>query len=170
MQDNYQSAVGIPGSARCRPVYALSFFSGNLVTFPPGWSRLGAISRFLKHLWTQLKSGKSPGVVGHAFSGLLSRDLSYQASVLLCMGVDKADGVMTLDKNHYLALDWPYRNSMSLYRAILQAGREFRKVVGGDTFFPLPTWTWPFRNNVTVHPLGDCVLAPNSCDSGILGH
>jgi cholesterol oxidase len=26
-------------------------------------------------------------------------------------------------------------------------------------FAALPTWDWPLRNNVTVHPLGGCVLA-----------
>ncbi len=141
----------------------------------PGWFRLPATKRFLNRLWTQLKSGKSPGVIGYAFSDLLSGDLSYQTSVLLCMGVDKADGVMRLDKNQHLALEWPYRNSMSLYRAILQAGRGFCRVVGGDSFFPLPTWKWPWRNNVTVHPLGGCVIADDSsrgvtnADRGVFG-
>ena len=33
---------------------------------------------------------------------------------------------MTLDKNGYLDIDWPTRRSMTLYKAILDAGKTFR--------------------------------------------
>jgi len=125
----------------------------------PGWFRLPAIKRFLAHLWTQLKSGKSPGVIGWAFADLLSGDISYRTSMLLCMGVDKADGIMKLGRDHSLTLEWPYCNSMSLYQGILKAGEEFRRAAEARAFIPLPTWDWPVRNNASVHPLGGCVLA-----------
>ena len=41
----------------------------------------------------------------------------------------------------------------------MNAGKEFRRVVGANVFTALPTWDWPFRNNITVHPLGGCILA-----------
>jgi cholesterol oxidase len=85
--------------------------------------------------------------------------MSYHTSVLLCMGMDKADGIMKLGGDHNLTLDWPYRNSMPLYQGILKAGEEFRHATEAEAFSPLPTWDWPLRNNVTVHPLGGCVLA-----------
>lgn len=136
-----------------------SFLAWFVEGIEPGWFHLPALKRFLAHLWTQVKSGKSPGVIGWAFADLLSGNISYHTSVLLCMGVDKADGIMKLGRDHSLALEWPYRNSMSLYEGILKAGEEFRRATEAKDFIPLPTWDWPLRNNVTVHPLGGCVLA-----------
>jgi cholesterol oxidase len=56
-------------------------------------------------------------------------------------------------------ITWPYGDSMELYKGILSAGKRFKEEKEAKHFIPLPTWTWPFRNNVTVHPLGGCVLA-----------
>src|ERR1700683_1631760 len=69
---------------------------------------------------------------------------------------------MSLEGNHQLQLDWPYKDSLSLYEAILKAGKEFRRTVQAELFVPLPTWDWPLRNNVTVHALGGCILADDS--------
>jgi cholesterol oxidase len=69
------------------------------------------------------------------------------------MGVDKSNGVMHLDKNARIDIDWPYEDSKSLYDAIVDATEEFGRKVGAKTAFPLPTWLWPSRNNVTVHSL-----------------
>jgi cholesterol oxidase len=125
----------------------------------PGFLHLGAIWRLLRHSLTQLTTGKSTGSLGWALNDVLSGDLSYHTCVLLCMGFDKSNGVMILDENKHLALDWPFRDSLSLYRAILEGSRRFASTVGAEFFTPLPTWTWPIRNNVSVHALGGCVLA-----------
>ena len=125
----------------------------------PGFLHLGAIGRLLRHWLTQLTTGKSPGSLGWALNDVLSGDLSYHTCVLLCMGFDKSNGVMTLDENNHLALDWPFRDSLSLYRAILESSRRFASTVEAEFFTPLPTWTWPIRNNVSAHALGGCVLA-----------
>lgn len=104
--------------------------------------------------------------MGRVFSDLLSQDLSYHTCVLLCMGLDKSNGVLSLDKNAYVDVNWPYKDSIALYEAILDAGEEFQRTVGGKYFFPLPTWIncwllqW-WRRNITVHPLGGCILATN---------
>ena len=37
--------------------------------------------------------------------------------------------------------------------------KRYRDVVEGKHFFVLPTWYPPARKNVSVHPLGGCVLA-----------
>jgi len=92
----------------------------------------------------------------------LSKDVSFRACVLLCMGIDKSNGVMTLDGDHQLSINWPYKDSVSLYQAILEAGKQFSKTVQAAVFAPLPTWDWPIRNNVTVHALGGCTLANDS--------
>jgi cholesterol oxidase len=75
------------------------------------------------------------------------------------MGFDKSNGVMTLDENNHLTLDWPFRDGLSLYSAILESSKRFASTVEAKFFTPLPTWIWPIRNNVSVHALGGCVLA-----------
>ena len=77
---------------------------------------------------------------------------SYKTAVLLCMGIDKSDGQLSLNDNGHIDLDWPYKNSLSLYKGILAAGKQFRKATKAKQFLPLPTWL--FKRNVTVHPLG----------------
>lgn len=152
-----------------------SFLAWFVEGIKPGWYRLPAIKRFLAHLWTQITSGKSPGVIGWAFADLLSGDMSYNTCVLLCMGIDKADGIMKLKEDHNLTMEWPYRKSMSLYQGILKTGEKFRRFVEANSFVPLPSWDWPLHNNITVHPLGGCILANDpsegvtSADPGSFG-
>jgi len=141
----------------------------------PRWMWLKPISRLVRHLFTNFTSGKSPGTIGFAFADLLSNSTSFQSAVLLCMGVDTSNGVMDLDPNGHLRVHWPWRENRRLYDAILEAGKEFKRLAGAKTFTALPTWDWPMRNNVTVHPLGGCVLADDpaqgvtSADPGSLG-
>jgi cholesterol oxidase len=96
--------------------------------------------------------------VGEVFYQMLRGDVSNRSSVLLCMGLDKGDGVLTL-KDGSLNLDWPQETSMPLYQAILDCGEKFKNFVRSRLFMPLPTWNWPLRNNITVHALGGCILA-----------
>jgi cholesterol oxidase len=127
----------------------------------PGFLHLGGLRNLLRDWYAQLTTGKSLGSLGWALDDILSGDLSYHTCVLLCMGLDKSTGVMTLDKNHNLAINWPFQDSLSLYKAIVEAGKQFARTLNADLFAPLPTWTWPLRNNVTVHALGGCILANN---------
>jgi cholesterol oxidase len=127
--------------------------------FKPRSFWLPAVRRVLRDLWARVRTGKSPGRIGYALSDILSGDLSYNCCVLLCMGLDESNGIMTLGPDGSLAVDWPYEDSLPLYTAILDAGKQFRDAVNGKAFFPLPTWDCPIRNNITVHPLGGCVLA-----------
>ena len=48
---------------------------------------------------------------------------------------------------------------MPLYKAIVEECKRYGKEVEGKDFFVLPTWYPPLRKNVSVHPLGGCVLA-----------
>jgi cholesterol oxidase len=132
----------------------------------PGFLRLDALGHFFRDLFTSLTSGKSLGSLGWVLDDLLSNDVSYHTCVLLCMGIDKSNGVMTLDEDHQLSIDWPYKDSLSLYQAILEAGKQFSRTVEASIFTPLPTWDWPIRNNVTVHALGGCNLA-NDTSGGV---
>ena len=137
------------------PAFASWFVEGA----KPGFMRLGAFGRMLRHAWSRFVDGHSMGSMGYALGDLLSGDLSYNTAVLLCMGFDRSDGVISLDHAGRADIDWPYRNSRPLYDAILGAGRRFSEVFGAKAFVPLPTWHWPARKNVSVHSLGGCRLA-----------
>jgi cholesterol oxidase len=128
----------------------------------PGFLRLSSLRRFFYHLYSRWTSGKSLGTFGWALDDLLSDDISFRTCVLLCMGLDKSNGVMTLDDDHQLSINWPYKDSMPLYRSILESGKQFARSVHASVSTPLPTWDWPGRNNVTVHPLGGCTLADDA--------
>ncbi|MFI5059601.1 MAG: GMC oxidoreductase [Candidatus Acidiferrales bacterium] len=128
----------------------------------PGFLRLDPFRHFLRDLYSRLTTGKSLGSLGWALDDLLSKDVSFRSCVLLCMGIDKSNGVMTLDEDHQLSITWPYKDSLPLYQAILEAGKQFSRTVQAAVFTPLPTWDWPIRNNVTVHALGGCTLANDS--------
>jgi len=128
----------------------------------PGFLRLDSLRHLLRDLYSRLTTGKSLGSLGWALDDILSGDVSFRTCVLLCMGIDKSNGVMTLDGEHQLSINWPYKDSMSLYQAILESCKQFSHTVGATIFSPLPTWDWPIRNNVTVHALGGCTLANDS--------
>ncbi len=132
----------------------------------PGYLRFPALWRTFRHVIGRWFKGRSSGRIGYALTDILRGDISYHTAVLLCMGVDRSNGIMSLDKNDNLTIDWPWKDSIELYRAILRAGKEFKKAGGGDTFIPLPTWWLPFRKNITVHALGGCVIGDDP-DRGV---
>ena len=126
--------------------------------FRPGFSRLGTIVPaaidFVKR-WT---TGRNSGRMGGMIRGIMGESSTDRTLVFLDMGVDKSDGAMTLGDDQRLRLDWPYRNSLPLYNAIIEAGVTFSKTVWARFFTPVLTWTRPLRRNGTVHPLGGCIL------------
>jgi len=143
------------------PAFMAWFIEG----MQPLLSPIGLIKkvwRAVKWIWRRIRqmllSGKWSGQVADLFHEILKGDLSYRSSVLLCMGLDKGDGVLSL-KNGRLDIRWPQTASMPLYRAIVECGKKFKIYAGSSFFTPLPTWKWPLRNNITVHPLGGCALA-----------
>jgi cholesterol oxidase len=137
------------------PVFTSWFVEG----VRPPLSKLGAVWGLLKEAWRRHRAKDSTGSVGWALSDLLSGDISYDTSVLLCMGLDRSNGTMSLDPEGALNIDWPQQDSMPLYQAIVEECKRYRDVVKGKHFFVLPTWYPPSRRNVSVHPLGGCVLA-----------
>ena len=68
---------------------------------------------------------------------------------------------MTLGKGGWLDLDWPRDDSRLLYDAMIEAGKSFCRNANGKVFWPIPTWWWPFRKNISVHTLGGCILSDN---------
>lgn len=121
-----------------------------------------------KQIWmyafNRFYPGRKSSSIGALMQRLLSHDLSQYSAVLLCMGLDKGNGVMRLNRSGYLTIDWPQESNRSLYDAILKLGKRFTTFIEGKHFLPMPTWLWPIKNNVTVHPLGGCALADSPVD------
>ncbi|MDT4289224.1 GMC oxidoreductase [Methylomonas sp. MO1] len=129
-----------------------------------------AAKALIEWLKKYLSNGVWNGTLGFSLHEILKDDLSSKSVVMLCMGLDNGDGTLTLNKSDRIDLDWPQDTSMSLYQAILAAGERFKKFVKSNWFFPLPTWELPIRHNVTVHPLGGCILADSPNKGVVSGH
>lgn len=151
------------------PVFSAWLIEGLQPSLNP-LSVLKKVCQGLEALWRQfvhtVVDGKWTGSLGDFLHQLMKGDISYRSIVLLCMGLDKGDGELSL-KDGNLDLAWPQKSSMSLYDAILTCGEKFKMFVGGNVFLPLPTWLWPIRNNITVHALGGCALA-DSPEQGVI--
>ncbi len=119
-----------------------------------------------KLLWANISGGVWTGSVGNLLNQIIKDDASYRTSVLLCMGLDKSDGVFTL-RDGALDLNWPQKTSMPLYSAILAVTKNFKEFAQSSFSTPFPTWLRPTRNNITVHPLGGCILA-DSPEQGVV--
>jgi cholesterol oxidase len=137
------------------PAFAAWFAEGA----KPGFLGLGALWRTVRDVFGRWVSGSTSGSIGYALTDLLSGDLSYHTAVLLSMGLDKSNGVLSLDPRENVRVDWPYQDSRALYDAILASGEAFKDKTEAKKFIPLPTWLWPSRKNITVHPLGGASLA-----------
>jgi cholesterol oxidase len=137
-----------------------------------GWAAaaIGPMMNPFERLWQMCRQvaryafdraypGRKNSSVGYLMQRLFAHDLSQYSAVLLCMGLDKADGTLRLNAAGYLEIDWPQDSNRLLYDAILRLGKRFTSFIGGKHFLPMPTWLWPVNNNVTVHPLGGCALA-----------
>ena len=151
------------------PAFAAWFAEGLQPSLNPVGvlKKIGRVLRMLLTLvWQSLYRGKWGGSLAYTFHQMIRGDVSYGSSVLLCMGLDKGDGVLNL-RNGSLDLEWPQTTSMPLYEAILAAGCRFKAFVGSWLFTALPTWNWPIRNNITVHALGGCILA-DSPEEGVV--
>jgi cholesterol oxidase len=121
-------------------------------------SAFKSVANAFRHLLARLSSGASIGRVGFLLSDALRNDLSYGTCVLLCMGLDNGQGVMRLNRNGYLEIDWPQAENMPLYDAVLAAAHDFGRRIGAKVTVPMPNWWRPMRHNITVHALGGCII------------
>ncbi|WP_144395424.1 GMC oxidoreductase [Pleionea sediminis] len=83
------------------------------------------------------------------------------------VGLDKSNGQMYLHRNNSLRLRWPYFDNYGLYNNIIEASKRAKEYLKAKLSFAFPTWIWPLRRNLTVHPLGGCILA-ESIDDGVV--
>lgn len=137
-----------------------------------GWAAaaLGPMMNPFERLWRLCRQtflyaidraypGRKSSRIGYLMQKLFAHDLAQYSAVLLCMGLDKANGSMRLNRDGWLDIDWPQDGNRPLYDAVLRLGERFARFIGARRFLPMPTWLWPIRSNVTVHPLGGCALA-----------
>ncbi|EPG74390.1 GMC oxidoreductase domain protein [Leptospira fainei serovar Hurstbridge str. BUT 6] len=136
------------------PVFASYFVEGAI----PILFRLKYLFFIMGQLIRRVLDGKIFGKIGFLLGESLKGNLSYSSLVLLCMGIDSADGRMYLDRKKNFQISWPQKKNMHLYDSIMDANRKFYEYAKGEARFAMPTWAWPIRNNVSVHPLGGCIL------------
>ena len=152
--DNFRAGEAFMMQDAAYPVFLAWFIEGQ----KPFLFKIKAFWAFFRGLWKSLSLRPTLGRMGFLMTKLLDDDLSYHTSVHLCMGQDSSDGKIYLSKNRTLELDWSLSRNKVFYAAIDKAMHQFKKAVGGRHMFHLPTFGWPFKRNVTVHPLGGCAL------------
>jgi cholesterol oxidase len=91
---------------------------------------------------------------------LLDFDTVRDALPYLTMGVDAADGVMSIDDAGTLQINWNNEKSLSLYREIEKTLRELtesRNPGLDGNLMVNPVWT-VLKQQMTPHPLGGCPM------------
>ncbi len=83
---------------------------------------------------------------------------------LLCMGRDVASGVMTMDRQHNLALNWKLQDSAEYIERVRQVTQQLTEALGGS-YADNPLWH--LSRFITVHPLGGCPMGQNP-DEGVV--
>lgn len=136
--------------------WAVAAFGQVINPFQRMWTSFRQIWRYLFNLAYR---GRKSSRVGFLLHRLFAHEVSQYSAVMLCMGLDKANGVLRLNADGYLDVDWPQESNRTLYDAVLKLCKRLTRFIGARHFLPFPTWFWPVNNNVTVHPLGGCALA-----------
>ena len=119
-------------------------------------SDIGHVATFVaRRLWDHARHRAAPS---HPEIEDLVRDtaLSAGSMPLLGMGLDTPDGVLDIDGDGDLTLDWPEGHSRALYEQAVALGREVAHELGAR-FLEDPLVSL-FRHFVTVHPLGGCPM------------
>jgi cholesterol oxidase len=83
--------------------------------------------------------------------GITTRFLPY-----LGMGTDAADGVLALDGEQRLTIQWDHRKSIPMFNQMEQHLRELSNRSGGR-YIPSFFWSPPFRKLLTALPLGETI-------------
>ncbi len=93
--------------------------------------------------------------------GLTTRFLPY-----LGMGTDAANGVLTLDKDNCIVVNWSHTESKRMFDQMENHMRQISRMSGGK-YVRSFLWNWPFRKLLTAHPLGGCAMS-NRPEEGVV--
>ena len=91
-------------------------------------------------------------------------DTVRDALPYLVMGIDVANGIMSLDDRGDLQIDWPLAESLPLFREMEKTLRAITELPGPGLSGNLllnPTWSVQ-KQLITVHPLGGCPMGDDS--------
>ncbi|MFQ5876050.1 MAG: GMC family oxidoreductase, partial [Dehalococcoidia bacterium] len=103
--------------------------------------------------------------VGDDISRIIESEKATQnIHVLLGMGRDVPDGVMTLNDQQELEVAWELRSSRPYFDRLVKTMEGMGKSLGGKTEKNI---IWLLRKVITVHPLGGCVMG-DSPSTGVV--
>ena len=107
-----------------------------------------------------LLHGGSGNELARGLFDLFDYEAVRDAILFLVMGIDAADGVMTINDEGRLQVAWNTPASMDFFREVEKTLRNLteRRSPGLDgNLFLNPTWTTR-KHLITVHPLGGCPM------------
>lgn len=117
----------------------------------------------LKNAWHYVM--RSVGInkqtrIGHDVMSLMEgENIMSGMFPYFCMGLDKADGHISLNKNGYAEIKWNFRSNKKILKEIIKDTRYMHKSIGG-TYLAFPTWY--MKKLLTTHPLGGCPMSESS--------
>jgi cholesterol oxidase len=90
--------------------------------------------------------------------GFMTNFLPY-----LGMGTDAADGKLSLDKQGNIRVHWSIRQSLPMFKEMIQHMKDLSKASGGkfinSLLWKTPFLGLPFHKTLTAHPLGGCAMS-----------
>lgn len=133
----------------------------------PRLLQLRVMAKAARHTIARMPHRRTRGRVGYKLRDAMGGSVTGHAAGLLCMGLDKATGRLSLDRHGWVRLQWPQGENRPLYRAIVAASKSFGRAVDATMVVQAPNWWLPLRRNVTVHALGGCLLG-DSPEKGVV--
>ncbi len=128
----------------------------NLKRLPGGLALGLRLLRLLKNL---LGKHDSSSLIEGIFNQL-DFEAVRDALPYLVMGIDAADGEMSIDEEGNLEIDWNHQKSMDFFREVEKTLRDMtespKSGLDGNLMLN-PTWS-ARKHLITVHPLGGCPM------------
>jgi cholesterol oxidase len=104
--------------------------------------------------------------IGFESDNLFAGNRTQHFLPFLGMGTDAGDGVMTLDADGGIDVDWDPAGSMEMFQEMEQGFQELSAGLNGHYLRSL-LWQWPLRRLLTAHPLGGCAMSDRA-DDGVV--
>lgn len=106
---------------------------------------------------------KDQSRIGFESDNLFAGNLTEHFLPYLGMGTDAGNGVLSLDANGDIDLDWDPAASVEMFLEMEEGFQELSRGLGGH-YLRSFLWEWPFRRVLTAHPLGGCVMSDKARD------
>lgn len=135
------------------------FLRAQLRDLPGGLAAGRPAVRWLRRLFTAPSPNRA---LAQGIFNFLDFDAVRDMLLYLCMGIDQADGVISIDADGELKIHWPYEPSLPYFREVektLAAMTQSPELDGA--LFINPTWTTA-KQLITLHPLGGCPMGDDA--------